>query len=113
MNIAAEEQQMLGALSAEEWEQVAVLAALLHDMGKLTPLFVSGLLPLLPDVELRLTSYELTVPKRMEDKAPHGFLEALWLRQQDCPHSLAAVIAVHHGGLDCQQCNPFSAAGSG
>lgn len=28
MNIAAEEQQMQGALSAEEWEQVAVLATL-------------------------------------------------------------------------------------
>lgn len=93
----AEEIQMQGALSAEEWEQVAVLAALLHDVGKLTPLFVSGLLPLLPDVELRLASYGLTVPKKMDDKAPHGFLGALWLRQQDCPHSLAAVVAAHHG----------------
>lgn len=108
----AEKAQMEGELSSEEWEQVAVLAALLHDVGKLTPLFVSGLLPQLPDVELRLASYGLTVPKKMEGKLPHGFLGALWLRQQDCPHSLAAVVAAHHGKPTDQETSKYLKKGS-
>lgn len=90
-----------GTLTEDEAEQAAVLAALLHDLGKLTPVFASKLLSLLPEVHSRLAAQGLNVPDHaaMIDpgKSPHALAAAAWLRQQDCPPSLAAVIAAHHG----------------
>lgn len=92
-----------GGLSEEEAEQTAVLTALLHDIGKLTPVFVSKLLPVLPELRARLLARGLAVQEHasMIDpaKSPHALAGAAWLRMQtrECPHSLAAVIAAHHG----------------
>lgn len=89
------------ALSEEEAEQIAVLAALLHDIGKLTPVFSSKLLRILPELRERLLSLGLPVPayETIIDpgKSPHAFAGAVYLRLNECPHSLTAVIAAHHG----------------
>lgn len=88
-------------LSEDQVEQVAVLAALLHDIGKMTPLFVSGLLMKLPEIQSKLESCGLSVPKReafnMPGKSPHALVGAAWLRKMNCPYSLSALIAAHHG----------------
>lgn len=92
-----------GKLSEEEAEQTAVLMALLHDIGKLTPVFSSKLLPVLPELRDCLLTLGLPVQEHeaMIDpaKSPHALAGAAWLRMQtrECPHSLAAVIAAHHG----------------
>ena len=90
-----------GELSEEEAERIASLAALLHDMGKLTPVFVAQLTPRLPEINSRLNSLGLPVPAydTLIDpgKSPHALAGAVWLSMQGCPPSLAAVIAAHHG----------------
>lgn len=87
--------------SDEETEQIVVLAALLHDMGKLTPVFASKLLPVLGEVRDRLRTLGLQVQDYASfidpKKSPHALAGAAWLRLQGCPHSMAAVIAAHHG----------------
>lgn len=89
------------ALSEEEAEQFAVLAALLHDIGKLTPVFASKLLRMLPELRDRLLMLGLSVQvhETITDpgKSPHALAGAVCLRQKRCPHSLAAAIAAHHG----------------
>ena len=91
------------ALSEEEAEQIAVLAALLHDIGKLTPVFASKLLHVLPELHERLLILGLQVQayETIIDpgKSPHALAGAacLRLREEKCPHSLTAVIAAHHG----------------
>lgn len=89
-----------GVLSEEEAEQIAVLAALLHDMGKLTPVFASKLLRLLPELRDRILLLGLPVQayETIIDpgKSPHALAGAVCLRQRGCPHSLTAVIAAHH-----------------
>lgn len=92
-----------GGASEEAAEQYVVLAALLHDIGKLTPVFSSKLLPVLPELRERLLSLGLSVPahETMIDpgRLPHALAGAAWLRMpaRECPHSMAAVIAAHHG----------------
>lgn len=90
-----------GSLSEDAAEQIVVMAALLHDIGKLTPVFTSKLMPMLPDVCSRLHAQGLSVPDPASvidpGKSPHALAGAAWLRIQGCPHSLAAVIAAHHG----------------
>ena len=86
-------------------EQVVVLAALLHDIGKLTPLFASKLLsmPQLADLRTCLDARGLSISNYTTflnpAESPHGLLGAAWLRFEGnaCPPSLAAVIAAHHG----------------
>lgn len=89
------------ARSEEEAEQIAVLAALLHDTGKLTPVFASRLLRMLPELRERIRMLGLPVQayETIIDpgKSPHALAGAVCLRQRECPHSLAAVIAAHHG----------------
>ena len=89
------------ALSEEEAEQIAVLAALLHDIGKLTPVFASKLLHVLPELHERLLILGLQVQayETIIDpgKSPHALVGAVCLRQRECPHSLTAIIAAHHG----------------
>lgn len=92
-------------LDDEETEQVVVLSALLHDIGKLTPLFAAKLLsmPLLADLRTRLDVRDLPISNYATflnpAESPHGLLGAAWLRFEGkaCPPSLAAVIAAHHG----------------
>ena len=89
------------ALAEDEAEQIVMLAALLHDIGKLTPVFASKLLPMLPQVRERLVGMGLPVQPYESvidpGKSPHALVGAAWLRLSGCPHSLAAVIAAHHG----------------
>lgn len=90
-------------LTEEEMEQFAVLAALLHDIGKLTPVFSSKLLPLIPELQERLSACGLSIQpyESMIDpgNSPHALAGAAWLRMvtRGCPYSLASVIAAHHG----------------
>ena len=92
-----------GNLSEEEAEQTVVLTAVLHDIGKLTPVFISKLLPVLPELRARLLTLGLAVQEHASIIDPanslHAVAGAAWLRMQkrECPHSLAAVIAAHHG----------------
>lgn len=89
----------------DKTEQVVVLSALLHDMGKLTPVFASKLLsmPVLAELRVRLDARGLSVPNYSAfiapSESPHALLGAAWLRleRNACPPSLAAVIAAHHG----------------
>lgn len=90
-------------ITEEEMEQFAVLAALLHDIGKLTPVFASKLLRVLPELLERLSACGLSIQpyESMIDpgNSPHALAGAAWLRiiTRECPYSLASVIAAHHG----------------
>lgn len=89
------------ARTDEETEQIVVLTALLHDIGKLTPVFTSKLLPVLGEVRDHLRTQGLVVQEHASfidrEKSPHALAGAVWLRKQGCTYSMAAVIAAHHG----------------
>lgn len=92
----------LGAgLPEGEAERVAEFAAMVHDIGKLTPVFSSKLLPMLPEVRNELCAAGLSVPAytRFSDpqKTPHALAGAAFLHLQHCPAAIVAAVGAHHG----------------
>lgn len=88
-------------IGEEKAEQFIILAALLHDIGKMTPVFVAKLLPFLPACKSKLEELGLTVPRYEyffdPAKSHHTLLGAVWLHQHSCPYSLVSIVAAHHG----------------
>lgn len=79
----------------------AVLLALLHDIGKMTPLFVSRIAGSLPEIVDRLSSAGLEVPdiKSFRDsaKSPHALAGAAILSDAGFPEVAVQVVFAHHG----------------
>lgn len=93
-------QSMRGNLAEEEFVRVARFAALVHDIGKLTPVFLVKLLGSIPcEVKERLSGYGITISLSAAsyNDTAHTITGAAFLRQRNCPHSLASIVSSHHG----------------
>lgn len=103
--------QLCQSLSEEDMLRVARFLALVHDLGKLTPLFVSKILPMLPAVREHLRAMNFFVAEAAQfmdaRHSPHGLAGAIFLCQEGCPRGIASVVAAHHGkpaaGIDAAQ----------
>ncbi len=90
-----------GGLDEDEARRIAVLCGMLHDIGKLTPLFASRIVPMIPGLGGKLKDAGIPIPGRdtMPDggQTPHALMGAAILRKHGFPHGVTAVVSAHHG----------------
>lgn len=88
-------------MSAEDFHKTAMLAAYLHDIGKLTPVFQDKLLQSLPVRRGIMEHYQIEIPGySLNDykQAPHNVCgKVIALLMLGLPRELASVIGAHHG----------------
>ncbi len=84
-----------------EFMRLAVFLAGVHDIGKLTPVFASKLLSLMPGLGERQELSGLGIPsyKSLLDpqRTPHAYAGAFCLRKMGCPWSVVSIVGAHHG----------------
>lgn len=87
------------AMTAEQLRKLAVFAALVHDTGKFTPLFVSRILNAVPDCKSILADNGIDLPDEYLDphSSPHAMAGEAILEQMGIPQCLGSVIGAHHG----------------
>ena len=95
-------QNMLTAEFGESvGESLCVFLALVHDIGKLTPVFSSKLLLFLPETQNKLQELGYQISSGMAfldaSKSPHGLSGEAILDSYGCPGWLAGIVAAHHG----------------
>lgn len=85
----------------DELKNLCRFLALVHDFGKLTPIFAARITEIIPEVRLRLESVGLCIGSSKEyhdgNKAPHARAGEVILLGMGCPHGIAAVVGAHHG----------------
>lgn len=82
----------------ERLSNVCMFLALVHDIGKLTPAFLSNILPNLPEVSMRLAGAGLTIEHlSRHSSVRHATAGAAILAQYSCPAGIVAVVGAHHG----------------
>ena len=85
----------------DELNNLCRFLALVHDFGKLTPIFVARITETIPEVRLRLESIGLWIGSSKEyhdeNKAPHARAGEVILLDMGCPHGIAAIVGAHHG----------------
>ena len=88
-------------ISNQEWKRVCIFLALVHDMGKFTPLFQSNITASLPEKKEILEKWGLEIPPQSEfyepGRTPHGIAGEAMLRYLGCPDGVAEVVGAHHG----------------
>lgn len=88
-------------MSNQEWTRLCVFLALVHDIGKCTPVFQSKIASHIPEVNDRLRNYGVEVPDYHafldSGKTPHGLSGEAILLHLGCPSGVAAVVGTHHG----------------
>ena len=88
-------------ISNQRWKQVCIFLAMVHDIGKFTPLFQSNITVSLPERKEILEKWGLEIPPQAEfyepGKTPHGIAGEAILRYLGCPDGVAAVVGAHHG----------------
>ncbi|MCR5635874.1 MAG: CRISPR-associated helicase Cas3' [Clostridiales bacterium] len=86
-------------LDEDELGKVCSLVALLHDIGKCTPLFVKNILRSIPFYENELGDNGITIPENFlyRDKSPHALAGEIILRQESFPDGICSVVGAHHG----------------
>ncbi len=91
----------ISGISIAELQKVCRFLALVHDIGKLTPVFAGKICALFPELRSRLESGGLSVgsPKDYEDgkTSPHARAGEIVLLSLGCPEGVAAVVGAHHG----------------
>lgn len=94
-------QQFAAHISPQHWMQVCTFAALVHDIGKATPLFQSKITVHLTEAQAKLQRLGLEFPSPSDfldaGKTPHGLAGEAILLHLDCPAGIAAVVGAHHG----------------
>ena len=87
--------------SNQEWTRLCVFLALVHDIGKCTPVFQSKITAHIPEMRDRLLNYGIEVPEYHtfldSGKTPHGLSGEAVLLHLGCPPGVAAVVGAHHG----------------
>lgn len=85
----------------EGFDRLCIFVALVHDIGKFTPLFQSKLLELLPEFRNKTSDYGFEIPRHKDfldsNKSPHGYAGEAILLKYGCPQGVAAVVGGHHG----------------
>ena len=88
-------------LSNQEWTRLCVFLALVHDMGKCTPVFQSKITAHIPELNARFEDLGIEVPDNHtfleSGKTPHGLSGEAILLHLGCPPGIAAVVGAHHG----------------
>ena len=88
-------------LTQQEWARVCVFLALVHDIGKCTPVFQSKITAQIPELNSRLWGRGIEVPGHNEflepSKTPHGLSGEAILLHLGCPAGIAAGVGSHHG----------------
>lgn len=87
-------------LTNQEWTRLCVFLALVHDIGKCTPVFQAKITARIPELNACLQNH-LEVPPYHEfldsGKTPHGLSGEAILLHLGCPSGIAAVVGAHHG----------------
>ncbi len=84
-----------------EFRKICVFLAMVHDVGKGTPLFAAKILPHIPGLRERL-SEKGADPGRLSDylsvsQSPHARAGEAILEKLGCPDGVCAVVGAHHG----------------
>ncbi len=93
-NIRAELSREMGI---DKFIRVCRLAALLHDLGKFTPMFVGKIAPNIPGCMDDLAERGLHISTESDESFYHASASAAILLQYGCPVSMAVITASHHG----------------
>ena len=86
---------------AEELRKLCRFLALVHDLGKLTPVFAARITESLPELRQKLEASGLQTgsPKEYQagGKSPHARAGEVLLLEAGCPPGIAAVVGAHQG----------------
>ncbi len=99
----------MNELQEEDVEKLLMFLGMVHDIGKLTPLFQSKLLPCISERNDCLAELGIQVGNYKNylfaSKSPHPFAGEAILLDAGCPEGVASVVGSHHGKpadlLDC------------
>ena len=93
--------EMLCTLPVTEYERLCRFLALIHDIGKLTPVFAARILEHLPEIRDRLAGQGLRTDTLKSfvsaGQSPHAKAGEAILLNLNCPPGIAAVVGAHHG----------------
>lgn len=93
--------RMTEQLPAGCFENAFVFAALVHDMGKATPVFQSRISMQSPSLRERLENSALKIEDVSQyaksSRTPHGYAGEAILLSLGCPAGIGAVVGAHHG----------------
>ncbi len=85
----------------EDIEKLLVFLGLIHDIGKLTAVFQSKLMPCIDEQNDRFAELNIGVGTSREyyyaTKSPHSLAGEAILLEAGCPEGVAAVVGSHHG----------------
>lgn len=83
----------------EELARVCRFLALVHDIGKLTPAFLTRILPSLPELRERLEAEGIytAADAGKNDSLRHPLAGAAILQRFGCPPGIVSVVGAHHG----------------
>ena len=86
-------------VNGEELAQVCRFLALVHDIGKLTPAFLTRILPSLTELRERLEAEGIytAADSRKSDSLRHPLAGAAILQRLGCPPGIVSVVGAHHG----------------
>lgn len=88
-------------LTKEDFIKVAVFLAMVHDIGKCTPLFASKLVFQAPFCKEQLNVSGLNIPDYSlfvsAGKSPHAIAGSSLLEKFLCPDGICSVVGAHHG----------------
>lgn len=88
-------------MSQEDFLNLCTFLALTHDIGKLTPVFQSGISEQFPELRTRIEHSGLLLygmnSLLSASKSPHALAGEAILLDLDCPQSVAVVVGAHHG----------------
>ena len=86
-------------LPKEACRKIVRFLALVHDIGKTTPVFQRKVLAHFPEIEKYLSESGMEVPLHFmgETETPHAHVGAVLLRNMGYPESLSVVVGAHHG----------------
>lgn len=85
----------------DDFDKLCVFVALVHDMGKFTPIFQSKLLELFSEFRNLISQYGIEIPRSKDfydpNKSPHEYAGEAILLKDNCPQGIAAIVGAHHG----------------
>lgn len=85
----------------EELTKCCVFLAMVHDIGKFTPLFCSKILPVLPYIKDKLDEYGIYIDNNKtfidRKESPHAIAGAVLLQRFGCSEDIIAIVGAHHG----------------
>ena len=87
------------ALEREEFKRVAVFLAMVHDIGKCTPLFASRITVRIPNRQALLLGEGVEIPLSFNypSESPHARAGEAILLSRNIPCGICSVVGTHHG----------------